>query len=140
MEHKNHLELFDDMGDSIADNSHQTIAQTVKYTIPIDNNACQMVCEYTPRSHLVDLRTVRFDAPPGTDNLLTYTQTVFANIRNVAVPDEDIRIRATVKAVDGSSVLCEVRHKKTVKKNVKKKQKRDVHDDESTTSDEQQDL
>jgi hypothetical protein len=57
-----------------AGQSEQNVAQTVKYHIPIIDDDCTIICDYTPADHVVDLRTVKFPVPAGTKNLLEYTQ------------------------------------------------------------------
>jgi hypothetical protein len=94
-----------------ADQSEQNVTQTVKYHIPIIDDDCTIICDYTPASHVVDLRQVTFPAA-GTNNLLEYTQMVHTRMRQLSVPGQDVRTRTSMKTEDGATVLsCEIRHK-----------------------------
>jgi hypothetical protein len=103
----------------------QTVGQRVTYDVPINDNVCDIICEYTPLSHVVDLRTVKYEVPPGTTNLMAYTEMVYKNIRLVSTPEADTRARTCMKLEDGTTVICEIKKKGAAPTKPSKKRKSD---------------
>lgn len=98
----------------------QQCIQTIKYCIPVQNQECEVTCEYTPAAHVVDLRLVQYAVPSGVTNLYEYTQYVFNSILTLGV-GSDTRVRTILKSEDGITTTCEVKKKGAAKAGQKKR-------------------